>query len=44
MLEIIIEDEGSVFGIGGCETCYTTISLFEFADFLDKEAIAYSKA
>lgn len=29
--------------MGGCETCYTTISLFEFAD-IDEDEIKFSKA
>ncbi len=33
-----------MFGLGGCEWCYTTISLFEFADFLRPEDINFAKA
>jgi hypothetical protein len=44
MLEITISDDSTVFGVGGCEECYTTIPLFEFADsILSEEDIKFSK-
>lgn len=34
-----------MLGIGGCEYCYTTIPLIEFADdFIEKEAVDFALA
>jgi len=45
LLHIEIRDEGLALGMGGCETCYATISLMEFADqILEEEDIDYAKA
>lgn len=44
-LLIEVTDEGGLFGFGGCEYCYTTLPLIEFADeFIDEDAIKFAKA
>lgn len=44
-LEVQITDEGNVLGLSGCEQCYTTIALFNFAsDFLTEKDINYARA
>ena len=43
-LVINVYDDGIIFGIGGCETCFTTIPLFEYAtDLLTKKEIEFAK-
>jgi len=37
LLEVDITDEGNMLGLGGCEACHTTITLFEFATDLLSE-------
>ena len=45
LLVVNITDEGNVIGLGGCETCYTTITLFDFAqDILTDKEINFAKA
>lgn len=44
LLEIEVYDDGYAFGVGGCESSYTTISLFEFSDFLTLKDIDFAKA
>jgi len=45
MLEVTIKDDGFALGFGGCEECYTTIALFEYArEILSSDQIKYAKA
>jgi len=45
LLEVLITDEGTVMNLNGCEPCFTTVSLFEYAkDILSEEEITYARA
>lgn len=45
LFEVSIVDEGTVLNLTGCESCFTTLSLFEFAKgILSEEEITYARA
>ena len=44
LLEVTIYDDGLAFGLGGCESSFTTISLFEFSNFLTPKDVEFAKA